>query len=132
MSIHAYMWVVSSPHSTKSVPAKTALPSEAIELIARRFAVLSEPVRLRLIHALFDGEKNVSALVKEVGGTQANISRHLQTLTVSNIISRRKSGLQVFYSISDPSIVKLCDLVCGSLEHQLSAQAGVFSAARGR
>lgn len=106
-----------------------SLSDDALELIARRFAVLSEPMRLRLVHALFEGEKSVNALVEETGGTQANVSRHLQTLAQAHVLSRRKEGLQVFYSIADPSIYKLCDLVCGSLEKQLSKQAGVFHGA---
>ncbi len=101
---------------------KSPLSDEALELVARRFAVLAEPMRLRLIQALFDGEKNVNALVEETGGTQANVSRHLQTLTQAHILSRRKEGLQVFYAIADPSIYKLCELVCGSLEKQLTRQ----------
>ena len=103
------------------------MSDEALDLVARRFAVLAEPMRLRLIQVLFDGEKNVNALVTATGGTQANISRHLQTLTQAHILARRKEGLQVFYSISDPSIFRLCELVCGSLEKQLTKQAGVFS-----
>lgn len=106
---------------------KLPLSDEALGLVARRFAVLAEPMRLRLIQALFDGEKSVNALVEATGGTQANVSRHLQTLTHAHILGRRKEGLQVFYSIADPSIVKLCDLVCGSLEKQLSRQAGAFT-----
>jgi DNA-binding transcriptional ArsR family regulator len=102
------------------------LSDEALDLVARRFAVLSEPMRLRLVHALFGGEKSVNTLVEEIGGTQANISRHLQTLAHAHILSRRKEGLQVFYAIADPSIYKLCELVCGSLEKQLTRQAGVF------
>lgn len=105
---------------------KTPLSDDALELVARRFAVLSEPMRLRLIQALFEGEKNVNALVEETGGTQANISRHLQTLTQAHILSRRKEGLQVFYTISDPTIFKLCELVCGSLEKQIAKQAEAF------
>ena len=105
---------------------KFPLSDEALELVARRFAVLAEPMRLRLIHALFDGEKNVNTLVEEVGGTQANVSRHLATLTQAHVLGRRKEGLQVFYSIADASIFKLCDLVCGSLEKQLAKQAEVF------
>lgn len=102
------------------------LSDEALELVARRFAVLSEPLRLKLVHALFDGEKNVNTLVEASGGTQANVSRHLQTLTQAHILARRKEGLQVFYSIADPSIFKLCELVCGSLEKTLTKQAAVF------
>ena len=99
----------------------------ALGLIARRFAVLAEPMRLRLVHALFTGERHVNALVGEVGGTQANVSRHLQTLMHAHILSRRKEGLQVFYAICDPSILKLCELVCGSLEKQFTKQAGAFA-----
>jgi ArsR family transcriptional regulator len=110
---------------------RAPLSPAALELIARRFAVLADPLRLRLLHALFDGEKNVNALVAELGGTQPNISRHLQTLTHAHILRRRKEGLQVFYAIADPSIFKLCDLVCGSLEKQLAKQADVFGGAAG-
>ena len=98
----------------------------AVELVARRFAVLGEPMRLRLLQALMPGEKNVNALVEMTGGTQANVSRHLQTLMHAHILSRRKEGLQVFYAISDPTIFKLCELVCGSIEKQLARQAGAF------
>jgi ArsR family transcriptional regulator len=105
---------------------------EALELVARRFAVLAEPMRLRLLRTLFDGEKNVHTLVELTGGTQANISRHLQTLTAAGLLGRRKEGLEVFYSIADSSIIKLCELVCGSLEKQLTKQAGAFAAAPNR
>jgi ArsR family transcriptional regulator len=74
----------------------------------------------------------VNALVAEIGGTQANISRHLQTLTQAHVLARRKEGLQVFYSIADPSIVRLCELVCGSLEKQFTKQVGAFAAGHGR
>lgn len=99
-----------------------------LELIARRFAVLAEPMRLKLVHALFDGEKNVNTLVEEVDGTQANVSRHLQTLTHAHVLSRRKEGLQVFYAIADPTIHQLCELVCGSLEKTLAKQAKLMGA----
>lgn len=98
-------------------------------LVARRFAVLAEPTRLRLLHTLFDGEKSVNTLAELTGGTQANVSRHLQTLAHAHMVSRRKEGLQVFYAIADPSIFKLCELVCGSLEKSLTKQADAFAEA---
>jgi DNA-binding transcriptional ArsR family regulator len=106
--------------------ALRSLSDEALTQIAHRFAMLAEPMRLRLIHALFTGEKNVTALVALTGGTQANISRHLKMLTHAHLVSRRKDGLQVFYAIADPTLFKLCDLVCGSLEKQLAKQADAF------
>ena len=120
--------IMSSPLPARRMDKQVPLSDAALDLIARRFAVLSEPIRLRLVHALFDGEMNVTALVEASGGTQTNVSRHLQTLTQANVLARRKEGLHVYYSISDPSIVKLCELVCGSLEKQFAKQAGAFSA----
>ncbi len=102
------------------------LSDDALALVARRFAVLSEPMRLRLLHALFDGEKPVNTLVEATGGTQANVSRHLQTLADAGLLARRKEGLQVFYAIADPSVFPLCELVCGSLEKQHTARAELF------
>ena len=103
------------------------MSDDALALIARRFAVLAEPMRLRLLHALFAGEKSVNELVALTSGTQANVSRHLQTLAHAHLVARRKEGLQVFYGIADPSIFRLCELVCGSLEKQLSRQADAFA-----
>lgn len=99
------------------------LPEGALDLVAQRFAVLSEPTRLRVLKELFDGERNVGALVANLGGTQSNISRHLQTLAGAGILERRKDGLEVYYFIADRSIFGLCELVCCSLEKQLARQA---------
>jgi ArsR family transcriptional regulator len=106
------------------------LNDEALQLVARRFALLAEPMRLRLIQALLGGERNVTELAAATGGTQANVSRHLQALTAAHILARRKEGLQVYYAVADPSIVRLCDLVCGSLETQLARQAAHFTPRR--
>jgi len=102
------------------------MSDEALALVARRFAVLAEPMRLRLLHALFWGERAVNDLVGITGGTQANISRHLQTLAESGLVTRRKEGLQVFYAIADPSIFELCELVCGSLEEDATRRTRAF------
>lgn len=118
---------LSSGHCVTAVTRHLPLSDEALEIVAHRFAVLAEPMRLRLLQALFAGEKNVSELVTVTDGTQANISRHLQTLIRAHLLSRRKAGSQVFYAIADPSIFKLCQLVCGSIERRLAKQADEFS-----
>ncbi|MCF7708439.1 MAG: metalloregulator ArsR/SmtB family transcription factor [Verrucomicrobia bacterium] len=101
------------------------LSDEAIELVAKRFKVLSEPTRLKLLMALDEGERNVSELVELTGEGQANVSRQLNSLTEAGILVRRKEKLRVFYKIADRSIISLCRHVCGSLRrhHQDRAEA---------
>jgi ArsR family transcriptional regulator len=101
----------------------TDLSNAAVELIAGRFKVLSEPSRLKLLIALESGEKSVSELIKAVNSTQANVSRHLQTLADAGLISRRKEGVTVFYSIEDKTVFGLCEHVCGSVQRRLKQQA---------
>lgn len=105
---------------------RAALSPDALELIAERFKALSEPMRLRLLIALEKGEKNVSELVEATGATQANVSRHLQTLTENGILTRRKEGLNVYYRIADPGIFDLCEHVCGSIQRHLNGRVAAF------
>jgi DNA-binding transcriptional ArsR family regulator len=96
---------------------------EALSLIARRFKLLSEEARLLLLAALQDGGKNVTELVESTGLTQSNVSRHVKQLADAGILARKKDGLNVYYSIADKDIFRLCEVVCGSLQRDLGRQA---------
>lgn len=104
----------------------SAMSDQALELVAARFRVLGEASRLKLLRALEPGERNVSQLVEATGLTQANVSRHLQTLTDAGILGRRKEGLNVIYCIADLTIFDLCKHVCGSLQERFAAHAKAF------
>jgi DNA-binding transcriptional ArsR family regulator len=106
---------------------KGKLSEVALEKVAERFKVLSEPMRLRLLYTLMDGEKNVSELVQETGGLQANVSKHLGVLLDARFVGRRKQGLNACYRITDESIFELCDLMCGSVYDRLAAELDGFS-----
>lgn len=100
--------------------AHKSLNERTIERIAGRFKILGDPTRLRLLHALGESELSVNDLVERCGAGQANVSKHLQLLSREGLVDRRKQGLQVFYSVADPEVFALCDLVCGSLNARLS------------
>ena len=73
MSKQSYKKKLSSPFSPKSASRTERVPQdEFLQLVANRFKLLSEPMRLRLIHALIEEEATVSALVEKVGATQAS------------------------------------------------------------
>ncbi|MBK6751590.1 MAG: helix-turn-helix transcriptional regulator [Acidobacteria bacterium] len=92
------------------------LTDDALELIAERFRMLSEPMRLRILNTLGENEMSVTEIVAATGANQANVSKHLSILFRSGIVSRRKQGLTANYRVSDPTIFELCDLVCDRLK----------------
>jgi DNA-binding transcriptional ArsR family regulator len=93
-----------------------------IELIARRFRLLGEPVRLRLLRQLEAGEHMVNELAEVLGSNQANISRHLTAMSDAGLLHRRREGTCTYYSIADPVVFKLCELVCGSAKEHVRVQ----------
>lgn len=100
---------------------------EALQLVAARFKVLSDPMRLRILQVLENGETSVSALAEAVESTQPNVSKHLKILQEAGLLSRRQEGNTVYYSISDPTVFELCDVVCSSLAERFATHASVFS-----
>lgn len=107
-----------------------SLGNKSLGLIAERFRVLGDPLRLQLLHLLGDTEMSVGALVEASGASQANVSKHLQILLKAGLVQRRKEGLQAYYRIVDPSIFQLCDLVCGRLSDQFRADLNAIGTLR--
>ena len=103
------------------------MSDEAIEVVAERFRILSEPIRLRLLHIITGGEVSVTVLSSKLNTSQPNVSKHLKILLDTGIVGRRQEGNSVYYSIKDRSIFELCDLVCGSLEKEFRKKTKIFA-----
>jgi len=95
------------------------LPGPLVELIARRFRVLGEPMRIRLLDALRDGPLTVGTLQQATGASQQNVSKHLGVLHEAGLVRREKDGTSVRYEIADEMVFALCEQVCGGLRRQL-------------
>lgn len=118
---------MSSPSEARRNVEPNTLSESALELVAARFRLLGEPMRLRLLHTLMSGERSVTQLVEATGAGQANVSKHLAVLADAGMVARRKAGLNVFYSIADPSLFTLCDLVCKRLQERFADQTNVLA-----
>lgn len=95
------------------------LSDQAIELVAARFRILGEPIRIKILQELQDGEKNVTELVAAVGSTQPNVSKHLRILQEAGMVCRKQLGNNVYCSVSDPTVFELCEVVCGSIADRM-------------
>ncbi|HUZ82973.1 MAG TPA: metalloregulator ArsR/SmtB family transcription factor [Gaiellaceae bacterium] len=99
------------------------LPDPIVELVARRFRVIGEPMRIKILDQLRAGEASVQELTDALSCSQQNVSKHLGVLLEAGIIARRKAGTFSYYAIADESVLGLCDQVCGALQRQFSELA---------
>lgn len=116
-------WIVDRP---------LALSDQMIDLIARRFRMLGEPVRLRILQVLETGEQTVGQIVETLQANQSNLSRHLLALHDAGIVGRRQAGNSVFYSIADPVILKVCRIVCQGAATKAGGEGANVGAGRKR
>ncbi len=82
------------------------------ETVAELFGVLSAPIRLKIISAVCQQEKNVSELLAEIDTTQPNMSQHLATLYRCGVLGKRRDGTQIYYSLKNEFVATLCRTVC--------------------
>ena len=100
----------SDSHAAEADP--DAQSDQVFELAAEVFRLMSAPMRLRIISALCQGEKNVGELLRDVATTQPNMSQHLTTLYKAGVLGKRRKGVQIYYHITNPHVTPLCRAVC--------------------
>jgi ArsR family transcriptional regulator len=108
------------------MPPPTSTDQDAVfESVAELFSLLSTPVRLKIISALCQGEKNVSQLLEQIETTQPNMSQHLSTLYRAGVLGRRRDSTQIYYRLQSERVATLCRAVCTQVAIELDPQAEV-------
>lgn len=107
-----------------------ALDDRALGHVAEYFRALSEPLRLKILNALRDRARNVGELTELLQCSQANVSKHLATLTRYGFVERTAQGTSAYYRIADPRVYQLCDLVCGQMAQRFADQAQMLGGAQ--
>ncbi len=97
------------------------------EMQAEVCKTLTNPKRLEIIHALKDGEKNVTELVEILGIPKANVSQHLSVMKKMGILKSRREGVNIYYSISNPKVIEACNLMREVLTEQLRERERILS-----
>ena len=90
---------------------QTSLDADAAEQLARGFAALGDPVRLRLLSLLATGPDSVCAcdLVEPVGKSQPTVSHHLKVLREAGLVTSEKRGTNVWYAVVPAALEVLRD-----------------------
>jgi DNA-binding transcriptional ArsR family regulator len=110
--------VTSPAENRASIPHP--VPEPLVDLIARRFRVLGEPTRIRLLDLLREHDATVTELHEALGASQQNVSKHLGVLLQAGIVRRTKQGTSARYAIADDGVFALCEHVCGGLRRQVT------------
>ena len=92
---------------------------EVLHRISDVLKAMADPTRLKILHNLQSQERCVSDILKTVGGSQANVSKHLSVLKRAGLVDCRRQGLNVYYRIIDNGVFTICRNICDSLELRL-------------
>ncbi len=97
--------------------AGMAMTPDLIDEAARRFALLGDPTRLRVLHAVMEaGELSVGAIGDAAGTSRFNASAHLNKLADAGLVRRRRLGPTVLYRVDDERLPTNCEAMCTSLQ----------------
>jgi DNA-binding transcriptional ArsR family regulator len=91
------------------------LTDSELDRVAQQFRLLGEPMRLKILQVICGKPLTVNEIVSATGATQSNVSKHLSLLASAGVITRQKDAQFVYYCLSDPMTLKLCELVHGQL-----------------
>jgi DNA-binding transcriptional ArsR family regulator len=108
------------------------MPDSLRQFKAEIFQALSHSTRIAIIDLLREGEAPVSRFVEQLGLEQANLSQHLAVLRARQIVVTRKAGNQVFYSVRDPLIWKMLDLMRRYFQKQVGESMAMLEEAEKR
>jgi DNA-binding transcriptional ArsR family regulator len=75
------------------------------------FQALGHPTRIAIVEMLRQGELSAGVIQERLGIEQANVSQHLAILRSRQIVANRKEGNQVFYSLKNPVLVEVLDIM---------------------
>jgi len=87
------------------------MPDTLRQFKASIFQALAHPTRIAIVEVLRDGELPAGAIIERLGLEQANASQHLAILRAKQIVTSRKEGNQVFYSVRDPLLIEVLDVM---------------------
>jgi DNA-binding transcriptional ArsR family regulator len=102
-----------------------SLTDDLLGLVARRFQVLGEPTRMRILVFLSEREASVQQLTDELQSTHQNVSKHLGVLYQAGMVSRRKEGNRVQYRLSDYTACQLIGQATASVTGRVEELAAI-------
>ncbi len=101
------------------------MEKKIFELHAEVCKMLAQPLRLEILYHLGEKELSVKELTEKTGARLANISQHLALMRQRGIVTARKDGVKVFYSVGNKKTLEAFELMREVLLDRLKASKGL-------
>lgn len=108
-----------NPLRSTTMSTPSPLPEPLVERIAQRLRAMGEPMRIRILDSLRDGPATAQELTARLGTSPQNISKHLGVLRAAGLVRRERDGAAVLHEIADPTVLSICEQVCGELTREV-------------
>src|SRR5262245_13894761 len=109
---------------------KISVPAEQLEALrkfkANVFQVLAHPTRIHIVETLTDGELSVGSILEQINIEASNLSQHLSVLRSQRLVVSRKAGNQVFYSLRDPLLIEVLNIMRRYFQRHLKEDMGIL------
>lgn len=92
---------------------------DMMNIMAQRFKVMSEPLRLKILHLLKGGEKSVGELAETLQLKHGTASANLNALAKVGLVSPRRDGTKIYYHITNDMVLKICDIACDCIRLEI-------------
>ena len=87
---------------------------------------MGHPARLQIMHVLFEGPKNVGEIAEITELSQSTVSRNLAILRQTGIVLSERRGQEIYYQVSNPKIIEVCNMMRTVLAEQIMQQSRMF------
>jgi DNA-binding transcriptional ArsR family regulator len=107
-------------------------PHETVRRAAASLRLLADPTRMKILCALVQGESSVSCLAELAGASPTAVSQHLSKLRLAGLVTDRRQGSFVYYSVADAHVTGLLADALGHAAHDDPDTAAAIAALTAR
>lgn len=110
---------------------ESKIPTSEINAIQAEFcAAVGDPNRVRIIYELAQGPRNVKALAEAIESNSSTTSRHLKILRDKDLVSAKRDGHKVIYTLAAPELIEALGIFLNILNNQLAHRANLVKSER--
>lgn len=95
------------------------ISDEMMNVMAQRFKAMSEPLRLKILQLLKEGERSVGEIAEVLELKHGTASANLNAMAKAGLVSTRREGVKIYYHITNEMVLQICDVACACIREEI-------------